>query len=100
MIEMADDGALAAAFEKANRGIDLGTHAAWREVPLAMEGLDLLKADLCQLLLVGLAVVHGNARHRSQDEELVDTEHIGDMRRRQVLVDDGRHSGAHTPRVA
>ena len=45
---MTDDRALAAALEKADRGIDLRSHAARREMPFAMKSLDLLQADLRQ----------------------------------------------------
>ena len=40
-IEMTDDRALSAALEKADGGIDLGSHASRREMALAVISLDL-----------------------------------------------------------
>ena len=45
---------------------------------LAMEGFDLLKRDLGQFPLAGLAEIHGDARHRGEDQKLLDAQHIED----------------------
>ena len=44
----------------------------------AMVGLDLLEADLVQFLLVGLAEIDRDTRHRRQDQQFLDAEHVGD----------------------
>src|SRR5215831_12720843 len=70
VLEMADDGAPAAALDVADRRLDLWSHAAAAEMALALVALELAQLDALERALSGLAEIHRDPLDRGEDEEI------------------------------
>src|SRR5579859_2020160 len=75
LVEVRDDGARAAAFDVADRRLDLGLHAAAPEFALLLQRLQLAYAHLVEKPLARLAEACGDALHRGQHDKRRDAEH-------------------------
>src|SRR3954468_21226493 len=89
VLERGDDGAAPAPLDEAERGLDLGAHAAARELPVRGVGAQLGGAHPAQRALAGPAEVDHDVGDVGGDDQRVRAELTGQDRRGQVLVDDG-----------
>src|SRR5690606_14635237 len=94
VLEVTDDCPLAPSFEEVNRSFHFRSHAARREMPFLMIGLDLLEGNFAEIALVWLSKIDGDARNGREDEQFFDAEAFGNVGRGKILVDDRRNSSA------
>src|SRR4051794_31297381 len=89
VFERRDDGAGAAPVQEAQRGLDLGAHAAAGELALSGVLAHLLDGHPAQRSDGGGAEVHHHVRDVGRDDQRVGVEFEGQDRGGEVLVDDG-----------
>src|SRR4051812_34341000 len=92
VVEVRDDRALAARLDVADRGLNLGTHAALGKVTGALERLELAQRDGLEVALLRFAEIDRDALDRSEDEQFLQLKRLREDHGREVLVDHRLHA--------
>ena len=94
--EMRDDHTLAAALQEPQRRVDFWAHASRREMSVIVKCSQFLRGNLIDLSLIRSAEIDRNLRNGGQNYQQLNSEDIGHVGRREILVDDRLHARAHT----